>query len=269
MANATFRQTLLKENFNQIDLVKSHHSIHSDADFSFDLMIKQHPNVPDGIAILGKAGKMPILFDLSDPRPGSILVVNDHLPSIRKFFTVIMRSIIEFSHSSGVQFITISHYPDKWMDTIQGFDPQFVFSAGVSGENEKSAEDWIFYLAKKAEDRRSGKNNGPAAILFLDDWNLINNFDIKTKLNFEWLVKYGASARIWVISGLDVSKENEIHPNLNLFKTKIFGYIDQKRQVINQIDIPMEMIRDLAPERNFLTKIGANWIRFWAPKLQG
>ena len=268
MTNAIYNPAILNNPVYQKDSIRQKRSTGKDNDFSFEELIRQFPNLPEVTALLGKTGSMPILFDLEDPRPGSLLIVNDHLPSIRKFMTVVMKSLIFSSHSSGFQFITISHYPDKWLDLIQEFDPQFSYCAGISGEYENSAEDWIMYLAKKAEDRISGKNSGPAAILFLDDCALVDSLDIRARLNFDWLIKHGASSRIWVVSGLDIKKNPEKYSFINRYKTRIYGHVPLNISNLNEL-LPVDDIEKLQPERNFITKIGSNWIRFWAPKLQG
>lgn len=268
MTNAIFHHTISKNAVYQKEINRKKLSTSEITDFTFEELIYQFPNIPETTAILGKMGSMPILFDLDDPRPGSVLIVNDHLPSIRKFLTAIMKSLTSFSQSTSFQFITISHYPDKWVELIQEFDPQFKYCAGVSGEYESSAEDWIMYLAKKAQDRITGRNKGPAAILFLDDFDLVDSLNIQARLNFEWLLKHGSSSRIWIISGLDIRKTPQKFNQIEQFKTRIFGQISSDTTSIKGI-APITELAQLQSERNFLTKIGSNWIRFWAPKLQG
>ncbi|MBE0685057.1 MAG: hypothetical protein IH585_03575 [Anaerolineaceae bacterium] len=269
MTNAIYHQTMLNNKLYQGELSRKSRNHHDEADYSFDEFVQQHPNIPEITAILGKSGEMPILFDLVDPRPGSLLIVNDHLPSIRKLMTVMMKSLVAYSQPTSLQLITISHYPEKWMETIQVFDPQYSYCAGVSGEYENSAEDWIQYLAKKADDRLSGRNHGPAAILFIDDCELISHMNIQARLNYEWLLSNGALSRIWVVSGLDLRKNPDLLHPLSQYKTKIFGHFDSNPSSSKTKLMPAGILEQLQPERNFVTKIGSNWVRFWAPKLQG
>lgn len=269
MTNAIYHQTVLNNKLYQREISRKNQNQYEELAYSFDDLIHQHPNIPELTAILGKSGGMPILFDLEDPRPGSILIVNDHLPSIRKLMTVMMTSLVTYSQPTSLQFVTISHFPEKWMETIQVFDPQYSYCAGVSGEYENSAENWIHYLAKKADDRLSGKNHGPAAILFIDDCELISHLDIQARLNYEWLLSNGASSRIWVVSGLDLRKNPDLLHPFDHHKTRIFGYVDRNLSATKSTLIPAGILEQLNPERNFVTKIGSNWVRFWAPKLHG
>lgn len=261
-------QTVTNNKLYERELSRNKVGQDEESGYSFDDWVLQHPNIPESTALLGKSGNMPVLFDLEDPRPGSVLMVNGHLPSIRKLMTVIMKSLVTYSQPSSLQFIMISHYPEKWMETIQDFDPQYLYCAGVSGEYEDAAEDWIHYLAKKANDRISGRNTGPAAILFIDDCDLINQLNIQTRLNFEWLLNHGATSKIWVISGLDLRKNPELQKPFEQYMTKIFGHIDKDLALTHSKWLPKGRCEELQPARNFITKIGQNWVPFWAPKLQ-
>jgi hypothetical protein len=268
MTHVISSQAVLNHKQHQEELSREKSRRYEDAAYSFDNLVRQFPNIPEATAFLGKSGRMPVLFDLEDPRPGSILMVNDHLPSIRKLMTVLMRSLVTYSQPSSLQFITISHYPQKWMETIQDFDPQYLYCAGVSGDFEDAAEDWIHYLAKKADDRISGRNTGPAAILFIDDCDLINQLDIQARQNYAWLLNHGAAARIWVVSGLDLRKNPGLHQPFDQYKTRIFGHIDRNLASNYSKWLPDGLLESLHPERNFITKINSNWVSFWAPKLQ-
>jgi len=269
MTNYAFSSTTFNDNYYKLDQKKNGITNSNELNLSFDDLVNKFPSIPEKTAVLGNNGSMPILFDLDDPRPGSILIVNEHLPSVRKLMTVMMKSLIHFSNTSNFQFITISHYPEKWMDNIQIFDPQYSYCAGVSGDFENSAEDWILFLAKKAEDRINGRNLGPAVILFVDDIGLIDQLDLRIKLNFEWLIKYGSSAKIWIVSGLDLNLISDAQKTLKQFKTRIYGQISSGISKELRDCIPLGIVKDLKPERHFVTKISSNWIQFWAPKLQG
>jgi hypothetical protein len=263
MTHLSYQSTILNRQIG-----KQYDKQSSEAVFTFDSLIRQYPNIPESTAILGKSGEIPILFDLDDPRPGSVLVVNDHLPAIRKFLTAVMRSLVSFSHPTNFQFITISHYPDKWLDLIQEFDPEFAYCAGISGDYETSTEDWIQFLSQKAEERSSGRNFGPAVILFIDDYDLIQNLDLHVRIHFDWLLKHGATSRIWIMSGLDLKKNPDGVNQINQFKTRIFGQMEPKISANLDDFVPKSELVKLTSDLNFVTKIATNWIRFSAPKLQ-
>jgi len=245
----------------------SHHHAISDY-FLNDLSMKSF-FLPSHSIFLGLAGAdMPIIFDWTDQKTHSILIVDDDTATIRHLMLSMIRSISFKNSPEDIQYIMISNDPDQWMKTISQNDINYDFCAGVVGSNEISAEDWIIYLAQKAEKRLEGKEWGASIILFIDDNAIIRNFDIQTKLNFEWLIKYGARVNIWIISGLNSRAEIDQLPRIELYRVKIFGYTDPKyREKLNGF-VPPTILDSLQPDRHFVTKIGSEWIRFWAPKLQ-
>lgn len=247
----------------------THHYHHAISEYSLDDLTINSFYLPMHSIFLGLAGAdMPILFDWTDPKTHSIIIVEDDTTSIRQLMLSMIRSLAIKNSPEDIQYIMISDDPDQWMNSISRSDTNFEYCAGVVGSNEISAEDWIIYLAQKAEKRLQGKDWGASIILFVEDNAMIGNFDIQTKLNFEWLIKYGARVNIWIISGLNVRNEIDLLPKIELYRVKIFGNSDPKyRYRINNF-VPASILDGLQPERHFVTKIGSEWIRFWAPKLQ-
>lgn len=226
-------------------------------------------NIPLGTGLLGIAANKPVLFDLFDPAAGSILVVSQHLPVVRKLFTVLMHSLIDHACPSFFQFVVISGYPQKWIDILQKFDPHFKYCAGVIGDCESEVDDWICFLAEKAQERQSGRNPGPAAILFVDDLALILKLNPRAQAQFEWLRKNGSQSRLWVFAGLDFHKDPDLVSEINLFKTRIFSSFPESFKTRLNGNFPDDLIGMPGEERKFITRIGHEWVPFWAPKLQG
>ena len=239
-------------------------------EFSYDQVMQRVDQMPAHSMFLGLAGdELPVYFDWKDSKIGSLLLVNDHIPSIQKLMLTMIKSICLENSNEDVQYIMISDHPDQWMNLIAESDPNYDFCGGVVGSEEIGAEDWIIYLAQKVEHRLNGRQWGASIILFLDDYSIIDKLDIRTRMNFEWLVKYGARVNIWTISGLDVSKCDRVNQVLGQFSTKIYGQIESKVHPKLNGHIPGPILETLFPKRHFVTKIGSEWIRFWAPKLQG
>jgi hypothetical protein len=82
-------------------------------------------------------------------------------------------------------------------------------------------------------------------------------------------LKVGAKVNIWIVTGFDLSKEGNNEKLINNYNTRIFGQIDAKYHSQIKHIVPLLIVEGLKPNRNFVTKIGSEWIRFWAPKLQG
>lgn len=239
-------------------------------EFSIIDLLKKFQHLPDQTALLGVVDEeIPVMFDLRDPGPGSILIINDHLPSIRRLMLTMVRTLIAFNSPQDFQYVIISEYPDKWTKLISEFDPEYAFCSGIAGGFEDSAEDWILYLSQRVEDRINGRGQGPSVILFIDDVAQLEQFDLQVRLNYEWLVKQSSRTKIWMVAGMDLSKEKNVNKLLRQFKTRIFGQMDTVFYSKLEGLAPQSILESLQPNRNFASKIGSQWIRFWAPKLQG
>ncbi|PKO17812.1 MAG: hypothetical protein CVU39_04835 [Chloroflexi bacterium HGW-Chloroflexi-10] len=240
------------------------------SDFDLEDMLHRFQHAPDQTAFLGMVGEdFPVMFDLKDPRTQSILTVSDHLPSLRRLMLVMVQSIAAYTTPENFQYVVISDYPEKWMQTIEKFDSNYEYCAGVSGGYENSAEDWILYLASKTESRLNGRQNSASVILFVDDLNQLEKMDMQVRLNYDWMLRHSSKVNIWMVAGTDAQQVHQARQNVNRFRTRIFGQMDHKLAPSFKDIIPVSILETLEPNRNFSTKIGSDWIRFWAPKLQG
>src|SRR5665648_691982 len=170
--------------------------------------------------------EIPVMFDLRDPGTGSILIINDHLPSIRRLMLTMIRSLTVFNSPQDFQYVIISEYPHKWLKLISEFDPEYAFCSGIAGGFEDSTEDWILYLSQRVEDRINGRGQGPSVILFIDDVAQLEQFDLQVRLNYDWLVKHGARMKIWMVAGMDMTKGKNEYKLIKEFNTRIFGQMD-------------------------------------------
>lgn len=238
--------------------------------YTMDILLQRVPFLSEKQAVLGiNDERQPILFDLNNSRLQSLLIINDHLPSIRKLILTIIRSLRFANSAFKLQYIVISDLPDKWMAGIAEHDQNYEFCGGVVGGDELSAQDWILYLAQKVEQRLYQKEESATIILFVDDLAIIERMDDLARKNFSWLLKYGAMANIWVIAGLDLQKVDDPARWLPSFTSKIFGSIAPAfRQLVAEF-ISEKLLSQLSERHCFITKTGSQWIRFWAPKLQG
>ena len=238
--------------------------------YSLEDLLQRSVFLPEKTALLGlDTDKLPVTFDLRNERLGSLLILNDHLPTIRHLMHSMIRTLQQMNSPLEFQYIIVSDLPEKWMSIIHEYDPNYDFCAGVVGGDEDSAEDWIIYLAQKAEQRHQNNLECATIILFVDDLAIIESMDPQTKKNFEWLLKFGASVNIWVFAGLDFLKVDQPMHFIETFKSRIFGQMDPSFTPFLSELISETEISGLQARNNFIAKIGTNWIRFWAPILQG
>ncbi len=268
MSEITFDQNIKKTKNQLLDTVRQEALYKNYQEFTIeDLLLKFH-HLPEKTALLGLAGsESPVMFDLVDENIKSVLCVSDHLPSLRRIMMVMIESISKFNRPDQIQYLIFSDYPEKWAEYISKFDPQFDFCSGIVGGYETVAEDWILYLSQLADSRHHGRRFGPTILLFIDDLKMIENFDIQVRLNYEWLLRNGAKVNVWPISAIDLQDEKIMQKYGLQFKTKIVGLTDEKLLQPFRKQFPPAIVSQLKPNRNFVTKIGSEWIQFWVPKL--
>ncbi len=239
-------------------------------DYSVEILLQRATFLQAKSALLGiGTDNMPMAIDLTDERLRSLVIVNDHLPTIRHLMHTTIRSLQQGNSPLSLQYIVVSDLPEKWMAKIHEFDSNYDFCAGVVGGDEISAEDWVIYLAQKVEKLMQTPKENATIILFVDDLAIIERMDYQTRMNFEWLLKYGAQVNIWVFAGLDFLKVDQPMLWLEVFKTRIYGQMNTVHiQKLSKYVSNKDLIA-LKDRNYFISKIGTNWVPFWAPKLQG
>ncbi|MAT43482.1 MAG: hypothetical protein CL609_14190 [Anaerolineaceae bacterium] len=268
MTELTFDQNFVKKNERILDYVRKNNLMKDYREYSLDDLLTKYQHLPEKTALLGLAGQdSPVLFDLEDTKPQSILFANDHLPSLRRLMMVMINSITQYNRPDQIQYLIVSEYPDKWTEYIQKFDPQFDFCSGIVGGYETVAEDWVLYLSQLADARHHGRQLGPTILFFMDDLNQLEQLDVQVRLNYEWLVRNGAKVQVWPLAGINLENQLVMEKYGQQFKTRIIGQTDEKVLLPYKKAFPPALINQLKPNRNFMTRIGSEWIQFWVPKL--
>ncbi len=268
MTELTFDYKMVQENEKILDIVRKNNLLKDYRDYSLEDLLTKYQHLPEKTALLGLAGQdSPMLFDLEDSKPQSILFANDHLPSLRRLMMVMINSITQYNRPDQIQYLILSEYPEKWTEYIQKFDPKFDFCSGIVGGYETIAEDWILYLSQLADARHHGRQSGPTILFFMDDLNQLEQLDVQVRLNYEWLVRNGAKVQVWPLAGINLENQFVMEKYGQNFKTRIIGQTDEKVLLPYKKAFPPALINQLKPNRNFMTRIGSEWIQFWVPKL--
>ncbi len=268
MTELTFDHTSLHQHENILDLVRKNNLQKDYREYSLEDLLSKYQHLPEKTALLGLAGQeSPVLFDLEDTKPQSILLANDHLPSLRRLMMVMINSITQYNRPDQIQYLIISEFPDKWSEYIQTFDPQFDFCSGIVAGHDSIAEDWILYLSQLADARHHGRQWGPTILFFIDDLAQLEQLDEQVRLNYEWLIRNGAKVQIWPIAGVNLEQQAVMEKFGSHFKTRIIGQADENVLLPYKKTFPPSLISQLKPNRNFMTRIGSEWIQFWVPKL--
>lgn len=227
-------------------------------------LIQLVPGAPKHTAILGQTTDgLPLLFNLTDPRPGSLLVTADRFGNKTALMKIIASSLAQLNRAEEVRFAVITALPDEWADLESRFPGHFM---KIVGNNAVEAEDLIYHLCDLVEARQNGMRAGTAYVLLFDGMEALANMDIDLKANFEWLVRCGASQKIWPVAAIDSNKILANNRYVELFHTRIVGSVNDPQLAARLL--PPRFHKNSVEEnpRTFTVRIHQHWLQFFIPE---
>jgi len=224
-------------------------------------LIAQNPTLPSDTLMLGMANDgLPILLNLYEPTPGPVLVVGDSEVGKTSLMQTLARATDLIQDPSDIQFGVVTNHPDEWqaLDTSPG-------SIGVWPANHTSAQDFIQRISDWAKQPEHGRQ---VIVLFLDDLASIINSSYEIQENIKWLLLNGSKNQVWIVASLNVVRAIRMRVWLDLFKTHIFGYIQQSSLAHALTKDSLSNFESLVPGLEFDIKQQGEWLRFWLPAIK-
>lgn len=225
-----------------------------------DLLQRAGP-LPAYSAILGICSDgLPLLFDLTDPYPGSLLVVSETVDQSAAFYYSLLASSAYLSSPEQVRFSILTDDPDRYQDLAM--EPHCL---GIFATYDRSAGEHLLACAEVVEQRRSGRSLGPVHLLVIDDLQALLQYrSYEIELNIKWLAKHGARSGIWALVGLRSEHERKISSKiLRQFKTVVYGDLSRNHH-FRAVPMPPSQAWALRPGE-YTTRLGSQWVRFSLP----
>lgn len=226
-------------------------------------LIKKVPGAPKRTAILGETiDGLPLLFNLKDPRPGSLLLVADRQSNKTSLMKVLSASLAQLNRPEEVRFAVITARPDEWRELETRYPGHFM---NIVAKDDPQAEDLIYHLCDLTEARQNGMHVGTAYVLFNDGMDSLAHMDVDVRKNFEWLVRCGAQQQIWPVASLDSKGYLTNNRVAELFRTRIIGAVAD-RQTAERL-LPPRFHQNSAPDgsQRFTVRIHQHWLQFTLP----
>ncbi len=202
---------------------------------------------------------LPILLNLHDPVPGPLLISADQSAGKTSFLKHLAHALIKLHDPADVQFGVITANPDEW----KGIE-QAGHCTGVFPVYQKSAKDFIFSLGEWAHLNKSRQT----VLLLVDDLSRMARADADVKDTFRWLLLRGPARHVWPIVTVNPSEYQEVHPWLDLFRTRIFGMINNPTLAKYISGSSEDGLESLVTGSQFAMREGPDWLRFWIPRLE-
>jgi hypothetical protein len=224
-------------------------------------------SIPEYSLLIG-AGEdgSPILVDLSNSEAGSLLILGDPSSGKTRLMLSILSSACLINPPRKVRFSCITFKPGDlgWLNNKP-------HAYQIAAPYNEKAYQIITELANLLEQRRNGRQSGPAVILAIDGLEeLVPSLDDELLDLLLWMIEYGPPYRIWTLATLDARKENLVQPEvLERFGTWLVGFMPTNPlggQFSNpRFEKRMQFPDRLLPGAQFGVLVDGEWIPFWVP----
>lgn len=235
---------------------------------SLSALINRLAPLPLYTTILGICDDgLPLLLDLSDPTPGSILITGKDEHGKARLLKMILASASALNPPQRTSFYLITPNSENYLGLKN--DPH---CRGLHSSYERRSSELIIELAELAEQRRSGRNlgvtptspRGMALILAIDNLGTLlqyNGYEVLSHL--KWLAKYGPYSYVWPVVSANLEGREPLSVKLlEQFHTRI-SQSQQDRLLPGRNGLaPIS-----APSADFVTRSGNEMVRFWLPDM--
>jgi len=204
----------------------------------------------------------PLLFDLMDPRPGSILIISDPEAGKMRLVKTLMYSLILTNPVYEIQFSLISARTSLWKFEYDRYKNYF---SHFTNNYDHPAGKAILDEADRVESRQHGRNEGECRLIILDGFDTLPYMDFDVRLNFEWLLEEGPFYEIWPIVIMDSRTAAEQKKWVEKFKTRIIGKMKDHRLASTLSNLSGLNSSTLINGKEFVVQIGQREHHFYLP----
>lgn len=238
--------------------------------FPLDQLLRRTGPLPPYTALLGIcADGRPYLFDLNNPKPGSILISGGSRCGKTSLLRALLASICRLNPPEKVKFGVLAKQEDEWCDFLDTSHCVGLLPAGDRSAIE-IIEDFASIVVQRQEllarpdfdGRFQDEQDGPILLLAVDDLVALKRTLSENSFNLLcWLAYYGPQCGVWVLATLSAGQLRSEQPVFHShFRTRMFG------STAGTESNPMgpEATPNLEPGQ-FALQTSRGWVRFWSP----
>ena len=210
----------------QSSLRRYKHEVHSELTTLDDPLGSLQP-VPSHTILLGQCmDGLPFLMGLGDPDIGAILISCEVGCGRTRQLQTMVNSAIRTHFPHELQIAILTTDPAEW-DFLQALPKNRKYLHSIHAWKENQTEEVIKQITELAEARRQGQRQGVDVLLFLDDFDSVEELSYETQVNLHWLLEYGSQSGVWIIGTLKADLAKGFRYWVNTFRTRIVGRVQQ------------------------------------------
>jgi len=223
--------------------------------------------LPQRTAALGYCDDgLPMLFDLTDPRSGPVLILGDSEAGKSNLAQVLLRTAAHFTPPQDFQYLLITTRPNEYA-ALSESGKKSGHCLGSFGTYDQVIASEIIRMASLAEQRYNRDGPEPAVVILFDDLRFASGLDCDTRLNFEWLLKHGPPVQIWPVAVLATQAALDMGRWTSQFRTRLIGKMPARAAHRLSMYDGLQSDQILAG-RQFAIHIHNTWLRFWVPAFE-
>jgi len=230
-------------------------------DLTLAQFFQQMTHLPGLNAGLGMCSdRMPVMLDLTDPRPGPLAVLGNARSGKTSLVQVMLESALALNPGQQVRFVIIAEKPQEY-ERLSRSDTARAQSLGIFPPGSLEAQRILERLAAQVE-----HGSAEPVLVCLDDLRMIRTASAALQSAVETILCAGPQVSIWPIAVLSAETAPGLGRWLRRFRTRLIG--NMANQAAGRLGIFTGLdAESLVPRRQFSVYLGGEWLPFWVPRL--
>jgi hypothetical protein len=201
---------------------------------------------------------MPLTIDLTNPSPGSILILGDRQSGKTRLLRTMLKSVEMTFPEGAIGFSLITREPGDYL-SLTGNKNCLEYLT----PNHSTMLDLIANLNRQVEERRRNSPGKTRVILAIDDLaSCLQWLDEENYLRLASIARHGPRYGIWTFAVQDAESIGTIdRPLLSSFRTHFFTHL-RKDKIIRSY-FGLNQIPPCNAGDQACTPFGIDWLRFW------
>lgn len=237
--------------------------------------------VPQGAMVLGVcADGLPLVVDLADPSPGSILLIGEETALLQKHIKAILSSLTLLNPPEKLSVDIITPAVDQYAG-----EKTLPHLQNLLSPDQDAVFNLMGQLFEKVEAHQRKKHSFSGRllaglmpnhrelfhVLVIDQLDaLVEQLASESLAYLRWLLRRGPAAQVWIVATLNArAAESLDRKTLNAFGLKTSGRLRPNAPLLRALDLPLNAVSTLRPGEQACAMMDGEVISFQIPEFGG